>query len=105
MRKKIQVDVGGAQLVADQWCAPGPLVVFLHAGVCDRRSWYAVADQLEGAAQLVAYDNRGFGESPVADAPFRRVDDLLALLDQLGGEPAWLVGPARPGHPATQRPA
>jgi hypothetical protein len=34
-------------------------VVLLHAGVCDRRSWYEVADRLDGIGTVVAYDRRG----------------------------------------------
>jgi pimeloyl-ACP methyl ester carboxylesterase len=68
-------------------------VVFLHAGVCDRRMW---AEQMaELAAEgyhVVAYDRRGFGETESEDVPFNHVVDLEAVLDRLGLNAAVLVG-------------
>jgi pimeloyl-ACP methyl ester carboxylesterase len=76
-------------LARDHLAADGPRVVLLHAGVADRRVWRDVAPALhERGADVLAYDRRGFGETPWTDEPFRHVDDLLGLL----GEPAWLVG-------------
>jgi pimeloyl-ACP methyl ester carboxylesterase len=70
----------------------GPTVVLLHAGVADRRSWHGVAEHL-GDLDVVAYDRRGFGESPPTDDEFTHLADLLAVLDHLGlGDPVWLVG-------------
>ena len=76
-------------LARDHLAADGPRVVLLHAGVADRRVWRDVAPALhERGADVLAYDRRGFGETPWTDKPFRHVDDLLGLL----GEPAWLAG-------------
>lgn len=76
-------------LAQDHLTADGPRVVLLHAGVADRRVWRDVAPALhELGADVLAYDRRGFGESPPTDEAFRHVDDLLELLD----DPAWLVG-------------
>jgi pimeloyl-ACP methyl ester carboxylesterase len=73
----------------------GAPVVLLHAGVADRRGWRGVAARLAGAGHaVVAYDRRGFGDTPPGTAPFRHLDDLLAVLDAAGpgAGPAWLVG-------------
>jgi pimeloyl-ACP methyl ester carboxylesterase len=79
-----------AHLAHDRLRADGPRVVLLHAGVADRRAWRDVAPALhERGADVLAYDRRGFGETPAPDGPYRDVDDLLGLL---GDEPAWLVG-------------
>jgi len=76
-------------LARDHLTADGPRVVLLHAGVADRRVWRDVAPALHGlGADVLAYDRRGFGETPAGDGSFRHVDDLLGLLDR----PAWLVG-------------
>lgn len=68
-------------------------VVFLHAGVCDRRMW---AEQLRDLSvqgyHVVAYDRRGFGETESEDVPFNHVVDLEAVLDRLGLNAAVLVG-------------
>lgn len=87
----------GAELPADRWASPGPAVVLLHAGVADRRSWHATADLLAGLGTVVAYDRRGFGESPPSRTSYRHLDDLITVLDQLSEEPAWLVGSSAGG--------
>ena len=77
------------RLAQDHLTADGPRVVLLHAGVADRRAWRDVAPELHAmGADVLAYDRRGFGETPAAEEPFRHVDDLLGLLDG----PTWLVG-------------
>ena len=94
---RVVIPVDGANIVADRWKGPGPPVVLLHAGVCDRRSWREVGDRLAGW-DVVAYDRRGFGEVPPATEPFRHVDDLLAVLDAVSPDaPAWLVGSSMGG--------
>jgi len=77
------------RLARDHLPADGPHVVLLHAGVADRRVWRDVAPGLHAmGADVLAYDRRGFGETPASDEGFRHVDDLVGLLDG----PAWLVG-------------
>lgn len=82
----------GITLAAERWTTGGPPVALLHAGVCDRRSWNDVGPAIT-PADVVAYDRRGFGETPGTDTPFRHVDDLLTLVDAVFGEvPVTLVG-------------
>ncbi len=68
-------------------------VVFLHAGVCDHRMW---ASQIEAVAsagyRAIAYTRRGFGDAVSPDEPFNHLDDLEALLGQLGIHAAVFVG-------------
>ena len=68
----------------------GVPVVLLHAGVAGRRGWHAVAERLPGP--VIAYDRRGFGETPPGPEGFTHLEDLLAVLDAQAGGPAWLVG-------------
>ena len=95
----MEVGVEGATLVGDRWSGPGPAVVLLHAGVCDRRAWREVDARLAADGwHVVAYDRRGFGDVPPAAGSFRHVDDLLAVLDSVSpGRPAWLVGSSMGG--------
>lgn len=84
----------GTQIAVTRRPGGGQAVVLLHAGVADRRAWWGVIDTL-GAddIDLVAYDRRGYGDTPLAGgASFTHVDDLLAVLDGLGIERAVLVG-------------
>lgn len=68
-------------------------VVFLHAGVCDKRMWEAqMAAVAEDGWQAIAYDRRGYGETVSEDAPFNHVDDLEAVLGAHGIHAAVFVG-------------
>lgn len=93
----ICVDRSGIRLVGERRAAPGPTVVLLHAGVSDRRSWRQLVDELPEDLDVVSYDRRGFGETPPSHAAFSHVDDLIAVLDQCAGGPAWLVGSSMGG--------
>ena len=99
----VRVERGGAVLVGEHWPGDGPVLVLLHAGVCDRRSWAGVVPLLRPAGSVVAYDRRGFGDSTGSDAPFSHLEDLLAVLDAVthggkdGRAPVWLVGSSRGG--------
>jgi pimeloyl-ACP methyl ester carboxylesterase len=90
MGERFEVPVGPVTLVGERWEGDGAPVVLLHAGVADRRVWHDVAQRLDGP--VVAYDRRGYGETPVSPAPFTHLDDLVAVLDATVEGPAWLVG-------------
>jgi pimeloyl-ACP methyl ester carboxylesterase len=69
----IQLQVPGGTLHGDRResrYADAPVLVALHAGVADSRSWSAMFDLLEGMPTLVAYDRRGYGASPLPDAGY-----------------------------------
>jgi pimeloyl-ACP methyl ester carboxylesterase len=73
--------------------AGAPTAVLLHAGVADHRAWDAVLEELDGdALDLIAYDRRGFGDTPASGSAFTHVDDLVAVLDAAGAERAVVVG-------------
>jgi pimeloyl-ACP methyl ester carboxylesterase len=95
----VQIAAVGATLVGDRWSGAGPTIVLLHAGVCDRRCWREVGALLSAAGRdVVAYDRRAFGDVPPASAPFRHVDDLIAVIDAVSPDaPAWLVGSSMGG--------
>ena len=95
----VQIAAPGATLAGDRWHGTGPTIALLHAGVCDRRCWREVGALLAGAGHdVVSYDRRGFGDVAPAGAPFRHVDDLLAVLDAVSpSAPAWLVGSSMGG--------
>ena len=86
------IEIGGATLAGLEQ-GEGLPVVFLHAGVCDKRMWL---EQMQAAADAgwhaVAYDRRGYGETTSPDEAFSHLDDLEALLDALDIHAAVLVG-------------
>lgn len=76
----------------------GMPVVFLHAGVADRRMWQSQMEELAAAGfHVISYDRRGFGETETPDEPFSHLADLEAVLDQLSVHAAVLVGCSRGG--------
>lgn len=106
--ERFSVDIGSGagtdrvRLAGWRWGDGPARVVFLHAGVCDSRSWSEVADQLAsatgGSGTWIAYDRRGFGETPYTPGPYSHLDDLLAVLDAVAADaPVWLVGSSMGG--------
>ncbi len=76
----------------------GVPVVFLHAGVADRRMWNSQMQLLAAEGyHVISYDRRGFGETESPDVPFNHVVDLEAVLDQLGINAAIFVGASMGG--------
>ncbi len=73
-------------------------IVFLHAGVADRRMWHPQLDALSASHPVLAYDRRGFGETQSADVPFSHVDDLCGLLDHFGFDRVCLAGCSQGGR-------
>lgn len=73
----------------------GPLVVLVHGLAEDQRSWDAQRTALSTRYGVVACDVRGHGRTPLgsADGTLRQLgEDLVELLEGLGGEPATLAG-------------
>ncbi|KKC35616.1 hypothetical protein WH87_16375 [Devosia epidermidihirudinis] len=92
MSKPFSLQVGGANL-SGLSVGEGLPVVFLHAGVCDKRMWQSQMDAVaEEGWQAIAYDRRGYGETTSVDEPFSHVDDLIAVLDAHDIHAAVFVG-------------
>jgi pimeloyl-ACP methyl ester carboxylesterase len=83
----------GSATLAGLELGEGLPVVFLHAGVCDKRMWL---DQMQAVADAgwhaIAYDRRGYGETTSADEAFSHLDDLEGLLDAFDIHAAIFVG-------------
>lgn len=95
--KSLSIDSGAASLAA-RAVGTGPAVVFLHAGVADKRSWYPTMASIASRYRAVAYDRRGFGDTSYEPEPHAHVDDLLAVLDSLDENDAVLVGHSQGGR-------
>ncbi len=86
------VPVRGGSLAAVQ-TGEGLPVVFLHAGVCDKRMWDAqMAAVAEDGWHAIVYDRRGYGDTQSQDVPFSHIDDLDAVLRSLDIHAAVFVG-------------
>jgi pimeloyl-ACP methyl ester carboxylesterase len=76
----------------------GPAVVLIHGFTLDTRMWDDQFLPLAQRFRAIRYDLRGFGRSTLpTDTPYSHVEDLRALLDQLGIEQASLVGLSKGG--------
>lgn len=99
MPEKFTVIIGQAKLCGEKNGEGEPLI-FLHAGVADRRMWRSQMAELGDNFLTVAYDRRGFGETETADEAFSHAEDLRALLDQLNISKASLAGCSQGGRVA-----
>lgn len=97
MTEIFQVKIGNAQLVGEQ-AGQGHPLIFLHAGVGDRRMWQHQMSEFCADHQVVAYDRRGFGETVTDNDTFSNVDDLQTVLDQLAISAATLIGCSQGGR-------
>lgn len=75
----------------------GQVVVLLHPGVADARSWDLVWPLLAERIRVIRYDARGYGQSQQPTAEYRQVDDLIAVLDHFGLSSAHLAGSSQGG--------
>ena len=71
----------------------GVPVLFLHAGVADRRMWDPQWDALAAAWDIARLDLRGFGFSECApEGPISEVADVIATMEETGWSRVHLVG-------------
>ncbi len=92
MAAPFEIDFDGA-LIRGEADGFGIPVVFLHAGVADRRMWSEQMRELAaGGYHVISYDRRGYGQTETADVPFNHLVDLEAVLDRLSVHAAVLVG-------------
>jgi pimeloyl-ACP methyl ester carboxylesterase len=95
--RSFSIRSGKAQLTGVE-DGKGPAVVFLHAGVADKRMWRDQVAAFAGRYRVVAYDRRGFGESRYEPETFSHMQDLRGVLDGLAIEQACLVGCSQGGR-------
>jgi 3-oxoadipate enol-lactonase len=75
--------------------ADAPVVVLSNSLGATRGMWDPQVPALAERFRVVTYDTRGHGESPAPAGPYTLddlVDDLVALLDEVGAERAHVAG-------------
>lgn len=97
MAENFTFQSGEALLAADVQ-GSGPPMIFLHAGVADRRMFAPQLAAFGDRFQVIAYDRRGFGQTRTSDEAFSHVEDLGALFQARKLEPAILVGCSQGGR-------
>lgn len=97
MGTQFTLNSAGARLAGES-VGQGAPVVFLHAGVADRRMYARQLADIGQQRWAIAYDRRGFGETTSPDEHFSHAGDLRALLDRLEISSAVLVGCSQGGR-------
>ena len=97
MAERFDVSRGGIILAGERWPGGAQTVLLLHEAVADRRGWAEVAGLLAPELTVVAYDRRGYGQTPPSTEPFSHLDDLLAVIGHAGAGPVWLAGASAGG--------
>ena len=85
----------GASTLVEQWGENGPLVLCVHGMTSSRKSWERTALRLRDRYRVVAYDQRGHGDSSGVAGPMtldRAVRDLENVASALGEAPFALLG-------------
>ncbi len=78
--------------IAYETAGEGMAVLFVHAGVADRRMWDPQFAAIPDGFRFVRIDLRGHGDSELGEVPFSNHDDVIAVLDHLGTDSAVVVG-------------
>lgn len=88
-----RVELDQAEISGVRRPGTGTPLVLLHGFGGSWQDWGEVIAALPSRRPLVAYDQRGFGNSRAEPGrPFSHAEDLLAVLDALGIERAHLCG-------------
>jgi pimeloyl-ACP methyl ester carboxylesterase len=84
-------EINGAQIYYEIAGAGQP-VVFVHAGIADRRMWDPQFEVFAERYRTLRYDHRGMGKSSMPAGPFALRDDLYALTRHIDLGPTVLIG-------------
>jgi pimeloyl-ACP methyl ester carboxylesterase len=94
MRERVVELSDGAATTVQQWGERGPLVVGVHGLGSSRRGWARIGEHFADRYRLVAYDQRGHGDSSVKGPMTLQcsVDDLAEIVASLGEPVHALIG-------------
>lgn len=93
-------EVNGQRIRYEDSGGEGPPVILSHGFLMDREMFAPQVDALAPEFRVIAWDERGFGETEFDGQPFTYWDsarDCLGLLDQLGIDEAVLGGMSQGG--------
>ena len=79
----------------------GKFLVLIHSGGTDLRDWKFIVPELAKVYEVITYDQRGAGQSPVPTEPTNHVADLEVLIHSLSIQKAILIGHSLGGQIAT----
>ena len=73
----------GDAMIAWESAGEGRAVVFVHAGIADRRMWRHQLAAVPDGFLFVSLDMRGHGDTNLTDERFSNHEDVLAVIDHL----------------------
>jgi pimeloyl-ACP methyl ester carboxylesterase len=79
----------GATTTLEQWGERGPVVLCVHGMTSSRKAWFRLAKHLSDRFRVIAYDQRGHGDSAAITGPMsleRGVQDLQSVADSVGAQ-------------------
>lgn len=88
-------NINGVRLYWELSGDEGELLVLVHGSWGDHNNWSSVVPGLSRSFRVLTYDRRGHSQSerPVGQGSVRHdVGDLAALIEDVGGAPAHIVG-------------
>lgn len=97
--KNFTVTSGTAELSVSA-TGKGRPIIFLHAGVADKRMWQEQMSALSSNYEVISYDRRGFGATRYAAEAYSSVDDLSAVAAKTTSSPLILIGSSQGGRVA-----
>jgi len=83
------------ELAYERWGAKGDPTLLIHGSWADRTSWRKVVPSLSASLDVLVYDRRGHGESPVRPRPHPVRDDAADAAELLRATdlyPAHVIG-------------
>jgi len=91
-----EVELGDGHVTAvEQWGAGGSILLCVHGITSSRKMWARTAQYFSTKYRVVAYDQRGHGDSAAVAGPMtleRSLADLAAVAATLGGPIRGLIG-------------
>lgn len=86
--EKIVLD-DGASTTLERWGTSGPVMLCVHGMASSRKSWYRLAQRFGDRYRVLAYDQRGHGDSADVVAPMtleRSIRDMLDVAAVTGAD-------------------
>jgi pimeloyl-ACP methyl ester carboxylesterase len=80
----------------------GPDLLFLHAGIADRRMWDDEVRTFSKDHRVIRYDARGYGRSSAHTESFLYAEDAETVMDEVRSPAATLVGCSMGGRTAIE---
>lgn len=98
------VDVNGVTLAYERRGEGRPLLIIAGLG-CARWMWWRNLESLARSYDVIAFDNRGVGESSAPEGPYsirQMAEDACGLIDALGIQQADVLGISMGGYIAQE---